>query len=134
MGEVAKALSFLVFLEIKNDSSEKMQVPQTAQLLPDGDTLANFIGGEFVPPVAGNFLESFNPATGRPFLRVPDSDAVDVQAAVEAAKKAFPTWSQLPPEQRAQFLNRIADLIGMKSREETLTKCHHSRTKLGNLC
>jgi aminomuconate-semialdehyde/2-hydroxymuconate-6-semialdehyde dehydrogenase len=49
--------------------------------------LQNFIDGEFVDPQGGKYLTSFNPASGEPFLEVPDSDAPDIDAAVESAKK-----------------------------------------------
>jgi len=49
--------------------------------------LLNHIDGQFVPPKAGKFLESFNPATGKPFLLVPDSGEEDIDAAVVAAKQ-----------------------------------------------
>jgi aminomuconate-semialdehyde/2-hydroxymuconate-6-semialdehyde dehydrogenase len=42
---------------------------------------------------------------------VPDSDAQDVEAAVRAAERAFPAWSRLPAEGRAQFLLALADRI-----------------------
>ncbi len=43
--------------------------------------------------------------------RVPNSDAADVQKAVEAAKAAFPAWSAKPVAERAAIINRIADII-----------------------
>lgn len=73
--------------------------------------LQNFIGGEFVPPANGKYVESFNPSTGAVETEVPDSDAADIERAVEAAKKAFPAWSKQTPEQRSKMLLRIADLI-----------------------
>ena len=51
------------------------------------ETLKNYIGGEFVE--CDRHLDSYNPATGEVHLRVPDSGKEEVQAAVEAAKKAF---------------------------------------------
>lgn len=50
--------------------------------------LKNFINGEFVQ--SRQFLDSFNPATGEVLAKVPDSDALDVEQAVRAAKNAFP--------------------------------------------
>ena len=73
--------------------------------------LANFIAGEFVEPLNGKYIDSFNPATGEADCEVPDSDEADVAKAVEAAKKAFPAWAKLTPEQRSKILLRIADLI-----------------------
>jgi acyl-CoA reductase-like NAD-dependent aldehyde dehydrogenase len=51
--------------------------------------IQNFIGGEFVEPVGGKYLESIEPASGKPYSQVADSDARDVEGAVAAAEKAF---------------------------------------------
>jgi len=77
--------------------------------------IANYIGGELVPPVSGRYLENIEPATGRLFSEVPDSDAADINRAVAAAKKAFPAWAEAPLEERSRLLRRIADLIEAKT-------------------
>jgi aminomuconate-semialdehyde/2-hydroxymuconate-6-semialdehyde dehydrogenase len=74
-------------------------------------TIRNFIGGEFREPNGGGYLETFEPATGRAYARVPDSDAQDVDAAVAAAQGAFTGWSSTPAPERARLLMRLADLI-----------------------
>lgn len=71
----------------------------------------NFIGGQFVRPNAGRYLDNIEPATGQPYSQVPDSDAADVELAVTAAEKAFPEWSCTPAAERSRILLRIADLI-----------------------
>jgi aminomuconate-semialdehyde/2-hydroxymuconate-6-semialdehyde dehydrogenase len=71
----------------------------------------NFIGGEFVAPAGGKYLDNIEPATGQAYSLVADSDASDVEAAVAAAEKAFPEWSRTPAAERSQILLRIADLI-----------------------
>ncbi|XP_020797290.1 2-aminomuconic semialdehyde dehydrogenase [Boleophthalmus pectinirostris] len=71
--------------------------------------LENFIGGEFVP--CEKHVDSYDPSTGKVYCHVPDSGPEEVEAAVKAAKKAFPEWSSRSPEQRAQILNKLADLI-----------------------
>ena len=73
--------------------------------------LANFVNGAFVPPASGAYFDDIEPATARPIAEVPDSDRADVDAAVAAAKNAFPSWSRTPAEQRSRILLRIADLI-----------------------
>eukprot|EP00158_Paraphelidium_tribonemae_P003135 Partr_v1_DN25908_c1_g1_i1_m68643 putative aldehyde dehydrogenase 8 family, member A1 len=73
--------------------------------------LENFVNGLFVAPLDGNYLESFEPATGCPFGQVPDSDSRDVESAVVAATEAFPIWSRTSHRQRASIMNRIADLL-----------------------
>jgi len=52
-----------------------------------------------------------NPATGAAHAEVADSGAADVDAAVEAARRAFPAWAATPVEDRARILTRLADLI-----------------------
>ena len=79
--------------------------------------LLNFIDGQFVEPTSGWFLESMNPAEGRPHLLVADSNESDVDNAVQAAKRAFPAWSALKVEERAAYLYRIADLIEKRKQE-----------------
>ncbi|KAK7906845.1 hypothetical protein WMY93_015457 [Mugilogobius chulae] len=71
--------------------------------------LDNFIGGEFVP--CDRHMDSYDPSTGEVYCKVPDSGPEEVEAAVKAAKKAFPEWSSRSPEHRAQILNKLADLI-----------------------
>ncbi|HMJ05884.1 MAG TPA: aldehyde dehydrogenase [Chthoniobacterales bacterium] len=73
--------------------------------------IQNFIGGQFVAPVGGKYLDNIEPATGKPYSQVPDSDARDVERAVEAARKAFGDWSRTPAAERSRLMLRIADLI-----------------------
>ena len=73
--------------------------------------LENYIGGNFIGPLSGAFIENINPATGALFSFTPDSNEKDVEVAVKAAKKAFPEWSVTPVEERFKILNRIATLI-----------------------
>lgn len=73
--------------------------------------LENYIGGNLIGPLSGQFLESINPATGEVLCQVPDSGAKDIEVAVLAAKKAFVQWSVMPAEERFTILNRIAELI-----------------------
>ena len=73
--------------------------------------LENYVGGNFIGPLSGKFIDGINPATGDTFCKIPDSNEKDVEVAVQAAKKAFPPWSVTPVENRFKILNRIADLI-----------------------
>src|SRR5438874_9460511 len=73
--------------------------------------IRNFIDGQFVEPIGGKYLDNIEPATGKPYSQVADSDARDVDLAVAAAEKAFPDWSNKPAAERSRFLLRIADLI-----------------------
>ena len=77
----------------------------------DSTRIRNFIDGQFVEPAGGKYLDNIEPATGKPYSLVPDSDARDVELAVSAAEKAFPAWSKTPAADRSRILLRIADLI-----------------------
>ncbi len=74
-------------------------------------TLANFINGSLVPPSSGKYLDSFEPASGAPHARVPDSTEADINAAVDAARAAFPSWAATPASERSRLLLRLADLL-----------------------
>lgn len=73
--------------------------------------LENYIGGNFIAPLGGQFIDNVNPATGEVYGQIPESGDKDISAAVKAAKKAFPEWSILPAERKFSILNTIADLI-----------------------
>ena len=74
-------------------------------------TIQNFIDGQFVEPIDGKYLDNIEPATGKPYSKVADSDARDVDLAVAAAEKAFTDWSRMPATERSKILLRVADLI-----------------------
>ena len=73
--------------------------------------IKNFIDGQFVEPIGGRYLDNIEPATGKPYSQVADSDTHDVDQAVAAAEKAFCNWSKRPVAERSALLLRIADLI-----------------------
>src|SRR4051812_33619569 len=73
--------------------------------------IQNFIDGEFVEPINGRYLDNVEPATGKLYSQVADSDARDVDLAVAAAEKAFRDWSKKTAAERSNFLLRIAELI-----------------------
>jgi len=73
--------------------------------------IANFINGAFVPPRSENYFDDINPATAEVIAQIPDSDERDIDAAVRAAKAAFPAWSCKPAAERSNLLLKLADLI-----------------------
>src|SRR5207249_2737064 len=77
----------------------------------DSIRIKNFIDGQFVEPIGGRYLDNIEPATGKPYSQVADSDSRDVELAVAAAENAFADWSQTPATERSRILLRIADLI-----------------------
>jgi aldehyde dehydrogenase (NAD+) len=80
------------------------------------ETLTHYINGEKV--VADAPHESLNPSDTREVVaRFPDGGAAEVDAAVDAARKAFPGWSGASPEVRSDVLDRVGDTI-LKRRDE----------------
>lgn len=77
----------------------------------------NYIGGEWVPPVDGKYMDNITPVTGEVFCQVARGTEADINKAIDAAEKAFTSWSQTSPTERAQVLLNIADRI-----EENLEK------------
>ncbi len=84
------------------------------------EVISNFIGGERVAPVSAKYLEGCEPATGKTYSSVPDSDERDVARAVESAARAFPAWSSRPAIERARILRKIA--AGIESRLEAFAR------------
>jgi aldehyde dehydrogenase (NAD+) len=83
------------------------------------DTLTHYIGGERVRAQTPH--ESLNPSDTREVVaRFPDGGNGEVDAAVEAARKAFPSWSGASPEVRSDLLDRVGELI--LQRREALGK------------
>ncbi len=71
----------------------------------------NFIGGEFVAPVAGRYLDNITPITGQKICEVPRSDAADVDLALDAAHAAKDAWGKTSVAERSNILLKIADRI-----------------------
>lgn len=77
----------------------------------------NYIGGEWVAPVKGEYFDNKTPVTGEVFTRVPRSTPEDIELALDAAHKAKDAWGKTSVTERANILNKIADRI-----EENLEK------------
>ncbi|MEZ4794941.1 MAG: aldehyde dehydrogenase [Flavobacteriaceae bacterium] len=73
--------------------------------------ILNYINGTYCEPLSGAWLDNYNPSEGGVYAQIANSNAQDVAKAFEAAKAAFPGWSQTPFEQRSRILLKIADLI-----------------------
>lgn len=77
----------------------------------------NYIGGQWVPPVGGQYFDNVSPVNGKPFTRIPRSQAEDVEKALDAAHAAKEAWGKTSPTERSNILLKIADRI-----EENLEK------------
>ncbi len=85
--------------------------------------IENYIGGELVQPASGEYMDNFDPAVGRAYSLIPDSDGRDVHLAVQAGQMAFPAWSKTPPEERFAVLMRLVSLIERDADELAMAEC-----------
>ncbi len=73
--------------------------------------LKNYINGEWVESKSEQSLDVINPATQKTLAKVPMSTRDEVNAAVAAAKQAFPEWRRTPPPVRARYLFKLKSLL-----------------------
>ncbi|MEV4639168.1 aldehyde dehydrogenase [Actinoplanes sp. NPDC049548] len=69
----------------------------------------HWIGGEYVPPVKGQYFGNPSPVTGQDFCEIARGTADDVERALDAAHGAADAWGRTSPSERANILNKIAD-------------------------
>jgi len=84
------------------------------------DTYDNFIGGEWVKPVKGEYFESISPVDGNSFTKVARSTKEDVDKALDAAWEAAKTWNRKSATERSNVLLKIANII--ENNIETLAR------------
>ncbi|NUU22478.1 MAG: aldehyde dehydrogenase family protein [Streptomycetaceae bacterium] len=77
----------------------------------------NLIDGKILPAAGGGRLDSIAPSTGEVWARVPRSTGEDAEAAVAAARRAYPAWSVLPPVRRAMYLRDVARIVAENAAE-----------------
>ncbi|MFB5661189.1 aldehyde dehydrogenase [Alteribacillus sp. HJP-4] len=75
------------------------------------DRYDNFIGGEYKPPVKGEYFDNITTVTGEVFCQVARSSSEDVELAIDAAHQAKDSWGRTSAAERANILNKIADRI-----------------------
>ncbi|CAN5349157.1 aldehyde dehydrogenase family protein [soil metagenome] len=71
----------------------------------------NWIGGEYVAPVKGQYFENPSPVNGKVFCEIARSTAEDIELALDAAHAAAPAWGKTSVTERGNILNKIADRI-----------------------
>lgn len=72
---------------------------------------AQYIGGRLLPGTSGHHQEVVDPATGKTVYRYELAGTDDVDAAVAAAREAFPAWSGATPAERSGLLHRFAAVL-----------------------
>ncbi|MDJ0703646.1 MAG: aldehyde dehydrogenase family protein [Leptolyngbyaceae cyanobacterium MO_188.B28] len=81
-------------------------------------TCLNYIDGKWVPAQSGSILESRNPTDWRELVATaPKSDIADVDAAVEAARRAYKTWRLVPAPVRGEMIHRVGEQL-LRRKEE----------------
>ncbi|MFZ4125441.1 MAG: aldehyde dehydrogenase family protein [Rickettsiales bacterium] len=86
-------------------------------------TLQNWIGGKHAAPTDGQYFDNTSPITGEHLCKVARSSAADIDKALDAAHKAFATWSKTSPAERSKILNAIADRVEANIEKLALAEC-----------
>jgi len=86
------------------------------------EKILNYIGGEWKSPASGLFFPNINPANGKEYGEIPDSDERDIDEAVKAAEAAFPGWAGTDKDIRSAIMLKIATLIEARLEELALAE------------
>ena len=81
--------------------------------------LKYFAGGRWLESATEKYMDVYNPSTGEVIAQAPCCTKGEVEAAIQAAKAAFPAWSATPVIRRVQVLYRLRDLLNEHSDELT---------------
>jgi len=79
--------------------------------------IQNYINGELLAPVNDQYIDNYEPATGKIYSLTPESDKDDLALAVQAAENAKLQWAEMPSENRSSLLMKLADAIEDASEE-----------------
>ncbi|GAA0360839.1 aldehyde dehydrogenase family protein [Microbispora corallina] len=96
---------------------EYAPAPESRDIVDIKPSYGLFINGEWVEPQSEERHKTVNPATEEVLSEIVWAGEADVDRAVEAARKAFATWSAVPGSERAKYIFRIARIIQERSRE-----------------
>ena len=105
-----------IFESMSYGPAPESDAPARAWLAAHAPHLRLFIGGEWREPNGGEYFPTVNPATATPLIDIAQGTAKDVDAAVRAAREAFPAWSGLSGHARARYLYALARQIQKHSR------------------
>ena len=84
------------------------------------EKLQNFINGTYCDPVEGQYIDNYEPASGKVYCQIPNSSAKDVELAVAAAEKAYPVWSGMSIDERSKILVKLSE--GIEARMDEFVK------------
>jgi aldehyde dehydrogenase (NAD+) len=104
--------------EIAPRGFEYAASPESREIVKLEARYGVYIGGEFVEPRSGKWLQTVDPATEEPLAEVAQAGPEDVAAAVASAREAYEErWSRIRAAERAKYLFRIARILQERSRE-----------------
>jgi aminomuconate-semialdehyde/2-hydroxymuconate-6-semialdehyde dehydrogenase len=73
--------------------------------------ILNYINGSYIESRSGEWLDNYDPASGEIYSKIANSNAADIDLAYQAAKDAFPAWSNTTLDERSRIMLKIASLI-----------------------
>jgi aminomuconate-semialdehyde/2-hydroxymuconate-6-semialdehyde dehydrogenase len=88
------------------------------------EKILNYINGEYCEPLSGEWMDNHNPSNGEVYAKIANSNQADVEKAYQAARDAFPVWSNTPIEERSRIMLKIASLI-----QENLDRLAHAEAE-----
>jgi aldehyde dehydrogenase (NAD+) len=102
----------------RTDGWEYAAAPEARDIVSIRDSYGLFIGGDFIEPRSGRYLDTISPSTEERLARVAEAGSEDVDRAVTAAGQAWESgWRDLSGRDRAKYLYRIARALQERSRE-----------------
>ncbi len=105
-----------IFRTLEYGPAPESSVPAEDWLDRHGRTFQHWIGGRWREPADGEYLQATDPASGRTLARIAQGGEADVDAAVEAARAAFPAWRDLGGHARARYLYALARQVQKHAR------------------
>lgn len=83
----------------------------------------NFINGQFVAPVDGQYFDNISPIDGQVFIQAARANSKDIENAIDAAWTAFESWKRVSVAERSGILLKIADIAEVGSIERYVFAC-----------
>lgn len=76
-----------------------------------------YVGGNWTDAAGGRQFPVYSPASGDVWSSVADGTRADAQAAIEAAREAYPAWSGMSHSQRARIIHKVGDILEARAKE-----------------
>ena len=108
---------------MKSASSPLLDTSHLKVPFPYKAKYGNYINGKFVEPKSGKYFDNTTPINNEVICSVARSDAKDVDAALDAAHAAFPTWGKTSITERSNILLKIADVIEKNLNKLATAEC-----------